>query len=88
MSATGFRRQLADVAATLPFPAHPHMLRHACGFALAHARHDTRAIQEWLGHRNIQDSTHRSNDSGSGGSAFSGPFYRLDPHSSTILMPR
>ena len=33
------------------------MLRHACGFALAHGRHDTRAIQEWLGHRNIQHTT-------------------------------
>ena len=30
------------------------MLRHACGFKLAHDGHDTRAIQEWLGHRNIQ----------------------------------
>ena len=44
----GFRKQLAviGVAAGLPFPIHPHMLRHACGFALAHARHDTRAIQD------------------------------------------
>jgi len=32
----------------------PHMLRHACGFALANAGHDTRALQAWLGHRNIQ----------------------------------
>ena len=47
MSAAGFRKQLAviGVAAELPFPVHPHMLRHACGFALAHGRHDTRAIQ-------------------------------------------
>ena len=29
-------------------------LRHACGFALANAGHDTRALQAWLGHRNIQ----------------------------------
>ena len=52
MSAAGFRKQLAviGVAAELPFPIHPHMLRHGCGFALAHGRHDTRAIQEWLGH--------------------------------------
>ena len=33
------------------------MLRHACGFALANGKHDTRAIQEWLGHRNIQHTT-------------------------------
>ena len=36
---------------------HPHMLRHACGFKLAHDGHDTRAIQEWLGHRNTQHTT-------------------------------
>jgi type 1 fimbriae regulatory protein FimB/type 1 fimbriae regulatory protein FimE len=40
--------------AGMPFPIHPHMLRHACGFALANAGHDTRASQVWLGHRNIQ----------------------------------
>ena len=33
---------------------HPHMLRHACGFALANAGHDTRSLQAYLGHRNIQ----------------------------------
>jgi hypothetical protein len=30
------------------------MLRHACGYALANAGHDTRALQAYLGHRNIQ----------------------------------
>ena len=40
--------------AKLPFPVHAHMLRHACGYALANAGHDTRALQDWLGHRNIQ----------------------------------
>jgi integrase len=30
------------------------MLRHACGYALANAGHDTRALQAWLGHKNIQ----------------------------------
>ena len=33
---------------------HPHMLRHACGFALADQGADTRLIQDYLGHRNIQ----------------------------------
>ena len=28
--------------------------RHACGYALANAGHDTRLIQDWLGHRAIQ----------------------------------
>ena len=44
----------AGEAAGLGFPAHPHMLRHACGFALANKGHDTRALQAYLGHRNIQ----------------------------------
>jgi integrase len=44
----------AGTAAKLGFKAHPHMLRHACGFALANAGHDTRSLQAYLGHRNIQ----------------------------------
>jgi site-specific recombinase XerD len=39
--------------AKLPFPAHPHMLRHGCGFKLANDGVDTRALQHFLGHRNI-----------------------------------
>ena len=52
----GFARmvQRAAVEAKLGFPAHPHMLRHACGYALANKGHDTRALQAYLGHRNIQ----------------------------------
>ena len=42
------------VRAGMPFPVHPHMLRHGCGYALANAGHDTRALQAWLGHKNIQ----------------------------------
>ena len=34
-----------------------HMLRHACGYKLANDGHDTRAIQAYLGHRNIQNTT-------------------------------
>ena len=30
------------------------MLRHACVFALAKKGHDTRALQAYLGHKNIQ----------------------------------
>jgi len=43
-----------SAAASLPLLAHPHMLRHACGFALADQGADTRLIQDYLGHRNIQ----------------------------------
>jgi site-specific recombinase XerD len=52
----GFARMIerAAEAAKLKIKAHPHMLRHACGFALANAGHDTRALQAYLGHKNIQ----------------------------------
>ena len=43
-----------SAAASLPLLAHPQMLRHACGFALADQGADTRLIQDYLGHRNIQ----------------------------------
>lgn len=44
----------AGEEAGLGFPVHPHMLRHACGYKLANAGHDTRAIQHYMGHKNIQ----------------------------------
>ena len=52
----GFARlvERAGEFAGLGFKAHPHMLRHACGFALANKGHDTRALQAYLGHKNIQ----------------------------------
>ena len=40
--------------AFLPVAVHPHMLRHACGFALADQGADTRLIQDSLGHCKIQ----------------------------------
>ena len=51
---TGFARMVerAGEAAGLDFKAHPHMVRHACGFALANKGHDTRALQADLGHKN------------------------------------
>ncbi len=35
---------------------HPHQLRHSCGFKLANDGQDTRAIQEYLGHRSIEST--------------------------------
>jgi hypothetical protein len=43
--------------ADLGIKAHAHMLRHARGYKLANDGHDTRAIQAYLGHRNIQNTT-------------------------------
>ncbi len=40
--------------AGLGVDVHPHMLRHACGYALADQGADTRLIQDYLGHRSIQ----------------------------------
>jgi type 1 fimbriae regulatory protein FimE len=44
----------AGCLAGLSFPVHPHMLRHGTGYKLANEGHDTRAIQHYLGHKNIQ----------------------------------
>jgi site-specific recombinase XerD len=49
-----FALQASQGAYLVQFPIHPHMLRHGCGYALANAGHDTRALQAWLGHKNIQ----------------------------------
>jgi type 1 fimbriae regulatory protein FimE len=48
--------QRAGVVARLPFPIHPHMLRHSVGYLLANAGHDTRSIAHYLGHRNLQST--------------------------------
>jgi type 1 fimbriae regulatory protein FimB/type 1 fimbriae regulatory protein FimE len=51
-----FTRSLASSIFGFAFRVHPHMLRHACGYALANRGHDTRALQAYLGHRNIQNT--------------------------------
>jgi site-specific recombinase XerD len=55
-STAGFARLLERAADTagLEIKAHPHMLRHACGFKLANDGVDTRALQAYLGHKSIQ----------------------------------
>jgi integrase len=56
MTTATFRKLIAACgrAAEMPFSIHPHMLRHACGYKLANDGHDTRALQHYLGHKNIQ----------------------------------
>ena len=51
----GFLKTIARIgeAAKLPFPIHPHMLRHSTGYKLANDGHDTRALQHYMGHKNI-----------------------------------
>lgn len=55
LTSASVRKMIARAGrhAGIPFPVHPHMLRHACGYKLANDGHDTRAIQHYLGHRNI-----------------------------------
>jgi integrase len=59
LTAPGFSRMVerAAVSARLGIKAHAHMLRHACGYKLANDGHDTRSLQAYLGHRNIQNTT-------------------------------
>jgi len=55
MTADNVRKLVARAGETakMGFPVHPHMLRHSAGFRLAARGEDTRAIQGFLGHRNI-----------------------------------
>jgi len=55
-STAGFYKLVARAGAmaSLGIKVHPHMLRHATGFDLANRGTDTRTLQDYLGHRNIQ----------------------------------
>jgi site-specific recombinase XerD len=59
MTTSNVRKMIARCGqqAKLGFPVHPHQLRHALGYKLANDGHDTRAIQHYLGHRNIRHTT-------------------------------
>lgn len=56
MTDSTFRKIVARAGevAEIGMPVHPHMLRHSTGFKLANDGRDTRAIQHYLGHKNIQ----------------------------------
>jgi type 1 fimbriae regulatory protein FimB/type 1 fimbriae regulatory protein FimE len=56
MTVSNFQKLIsrAGEAARLEIKVHPHMLRHACGFTLANTGKDTRSLQAYLGHKNIQ----------------------------------
>jgi type 1 fimbriae regulatory protein FimB/type 1 fimbriae regulatory protein FimE len=56
MTVSNFQKLInrACEAAKLKIKVHPHMLRHACGFHQANAGRDTRSLQAYLGHKNIQ----------------------------------
>jgi type 1 fimbriae regulatory protein FimB/type 1 fimbriae regulatory protein FimE len=48
--------QRTGEAAKLPFPVHPHMLRHSTGYKLANQGEDTRSLAHYLGHGNLQST--------------------------------
>jgi hypothetical protein len=56
MTPKAFHALLARIGqrAELPFPVHPHMLRHTCGYLLADKGHDIQSLRAYLGHKNIQ----------------------------------
>jgi integrase len=57
VSVAWFQRTLSRVGSECGLPlVHPHMLRHACGFALADKRRDLREIQDYLGHANVKNT--------------------------------
>jgi hypothetical protein len=77
----------AGRAAGFAFPVYPHMLRHACGFYLANKGVDTRALQQYLGHRNIQHTVRYTELTAQRFQNFLGglrrPFGLLDGHVAT-----
>jgi type 1 fimbriae regulatory protein FimE len=56
MTSSGVRKMIkrAGDIAEIGFSIHPHMLRHSTGYKLANDGQDTRAIQQYMGHKNIQ----------------------------------
>jgi integrase len=53
MTSSNVRKMLTRAAEGLDISAHPHMLRHGCGFRLANQGIDTRSIQAYMGHSSI-----------------------------------
>jgi site-specific recombinase XerD len=58
MSRSAFWRIVAQAGdrAGLPVKAYAHQLRHACGYYLANKGCDLRLIQDYLGHKQIQNT--------------------------------
>jgi len=50
----------AGKAAGIPFPTHPHALRHACGYRLANEGRATRDLQLYLEHKSYRHTLHYS----------------------------
>jgi site-specific recombinase XerD len=72
MTTAGFRKMIARTGerTRFPFPVHPHMLRHACGYKLANDGQDTRAVQHYLGQRTFSTPCATQNYRRSGSNHF------------------
>jgi integrase len=59
-SEAGFQKMVVRLgeAAAIGLPVHAHMLRHSAGYKLANDGRDTRSLQVWMGHKNIQHTAH------------------------------
>jgi site-specific recombinase XerD len=66
LSVAGYQRMVARAgkAAGFGFLIHSHMLRHSTGYKLANDGHDTRAIQDYLGHRSIASTVRTTHCNG------------------------
>jgi integrase len=58
MTTSMFKKMVARAGekAGMPMRIGTHMLRHGCGFYFANKGKDTRSLQGYLGHRNIQNT--------------------------------
>lgn len=58
LSRYGFWRIVSEAGkrAGLPMKAYAHQLRHGCGYYLANKGCDLRLIQDYLGHKQIQNT--------------------------------
>ena len=56
MTTRNVRQIIARSGQALPFPIHPHMLRHACGYKLINEGVDVRTVQQYLGHASINST--------------------------------
>ena len=56
MTTRNVRHLVANAGEALPFPTHPHMLRHGCGYKLINDGVDVRTVQQFLGHSSINST--------------------------------
>jgi site-specific recombinase XerD len=56
MTTRNFRCIIERAGQALPFPVHPHMLRHGCGYKLINDGVDIRTVQQYLGHASINST--------------------------------